>query len=118
MKDLDLYTTHTRDVVRPTMVVVPGGPVEHVEEKRGFVVRTRGDTSGAVMHTYRCPVHGEFDRMVPRDRVPDRVACSQMCTATVDHGSYQLTGQHICGEVSPWGGSRCGIGVSAGYVES
>lgn len=111
MKDLDLYTTHTRDVVRPTMVVVPGGPVEHVEEKRGFVVRTRGDTEGRVMHQYRCPVHGLFDAMVPRFFVPDVIRCDH----PVKRASFD---DNFCDRESHWAGSACGIGVSAGYVES
>lgn len=123
MKDLGEYTTRTYDVVRPTMFVVPAGPVVETEQKRGFTVRTRGDTSGTVMHTYRCPVHGEFDAMVPRSEVPNRVRCTvgPVRISGLSHGG---TGpdhgydKPECRTWSPWAGSRCGIGVSAGYVES
>lgn len=46
-----------------------------VVERKGYVVRTRGDTLGAIEHEYECPVHGRFRAMVPRADVPNAIRC-------------------------------------------
>lgn len=90
-------------VQRPIRVYQPGdAPAE--PQLRGWTVRERGDTSGVVTHSYRCPVHGLFDVEVQRSAVPDEVLCT--------HKS------HILGVLARWAGSFCGQGKAAGEVDS
>lgn len=100
------YRFHDEMVVRQPVFVVPAGQVE--VRTSGWTVRRRGDTEGTVKHTYRCPVHGQFDVHVSRAEVPDSVACM--------FRSWSET--QACGAVSPWAGSMCGIGFAAGEVTS
>ena len=99
----------TRPVERPVKIVVPDGapPASSSVEPRGktWGIRRRGDLEGQVKHAYRCPVHGEFEAMVPRSDVPDEVVCGS------------ITGI-FCGRTATWAGSSCGIGHAAGEVMS
>jgi hypothetical protein len=105
----------------------------------GFRIRERGAIDGMVTHQYRCPLHGVFDRRVPRSDVPDEVACSLLSysvgmgdmeyatmadarQAALDAGyadpdvaSYQ---SQRCGDTAPWAGSQAGQGHSSGEVAS
>lgn len=51
------------------------GPKRLWDAPAGFVVRERGDVDGLVTHDYLCPVHGRFERKVPRSWVPDELPC-------------------------------------------
>lgn len=98
--------TRTITVEHDRPVFVPpenpyGQGARVVDHPAGFKVRTRG-VGGEVAHEYACPVHGRLTRMVPREAVPDEVAC----------------GQDACGRPATWCGSSCGIGHAAGEVMS
>lgn len=121
MKD---WKWHDSDRVRPLKFFVPSG--ETTEERKGWTLRRRGDSEGQVLHSYRCPVHGVFDAMVSRAEVPDAVRCPEgpgSCDAEEAGLNIQLMAQgleveDVCGDFSPWAGSRCGIGHAAGEVMS
>lgn len=139
MKDWT-YKTRTFDVEKPRIHVVPAGESPPEERpKGGFVKRYRGDTTGTVKHTYRCPVHGLFDEMVPRNDVPDMVLCTSeswsINDSDVEYPSRNAAEDHVrdvmhagldevmlvvskCQDYSHWAGSTCGIGHAAGEVES
>lgn len=116
------YNWHDEAVPHTHLFVVPGDTpsVSSVEPRgRTWGVRVRGDSGGTVTHSYRCPVHGLFDAVVPRAAVPDVVACPSVSWSV--HGLFDvvvLRESENCGESSPWAGSRCGIGWAAGEVTS
>lgn len=115
----------TRPVERELKIFVPDGVSPHSStvEPRGktWGIRRRGDIEGQVKHAYRCPVHGEFEAMVPRSETPDAVTCP----ARVNPGDCPVPGgcensrcRERCAQPSPWAGSLCGIGHAAGEVMS
>jgi len=110
----------TRPVERPVKIVVPDGapPASSSVEPRGktWGIRRRGDLEGQVKHAYRCPVHGEFEAMVPRSEVPDVVSCPEEVEAPWNAGDSREN--EPCGCLSTWAGSSCGIGHAAGEVMS
>lgn len=104
MKWSDTITRPAREPNRGTNSIV--------EERKGFTIRTRGDTSGMIEHEYECPVHGRFKRSVPRRDVPDREECGVPLRRDHDH-------RHVeCGMLSSWCAPLVGIGWSAGEVDS
>ncbi len=92
------YRFYDETPPRAIISFVPAGQVEAPSGK-GWTIRRRGDLEGSIKHTYRCPVHGQFDAYVSRAEVPDEVRCGG-----------------TCGIASPWAGSLCGIGWAAGEV--
>lgn len=40
-----------------------------------FIIKTRGDAKALIAAEYECPAHGRFGITVPRDQVPDKLAC-------------------------------------------
>jgi hypothetical protein len=111
------YRWHDEPVVRPGIWVVPSGPVEVGPAGRGWTLRRRGDSEGTVVHSYRCPVHGVFDRHVSREDVPDSVACEARLGCHCGQSDCKTYGCYDrCREDSPWAGSLCGIGWAAGEV--
>jgi hypothetical protein len=98
-------------------IVRPGrepsrGTGSTVEQRTGYVVRTRGDTDGFIEHEYECPVHGRFRESVERSSVPDEAKCSSPIMGPL------YFGQLYCGQYSPWVPPLVGIGRAAGEVES
>jgi hypothetical protein len=110
-------------------------------EPRGktWGIRSRGDTTGTVKHSYRCPVHGQFDALVSRADVPDEMPCPLEADGmdltslapwqrNADGSEIWVSGHGIefrvrdgvvlCDVTSPWAGSQCGIGHAAGEVMS
>lgn len=49
-----------------------------VTQRKGYVLRTRGDHNHMVRHDYRCPVHGVFEAMVPSGDVPSEMPCPEI----------------------------------------
>lgn len=79
-----------------------------IVERKGYNVRTRGDTGGTIEHEYECPVHGRFKALVPRADVPDEIGCAARAER-----------HHIvraCGARSLWCPPVVGIGFAAGEV--
>ena len=76
-----------------------------VVERKGYNVRTRGDTSGTIEHEYECPVHGRFKAHVPRADVPDEEKCRTWLSVTL-----------FCGQWSRWVPPLVGVGKSSGEV--
>lgn len=115
----------TRPKERELKVFVPDGtpPATSTVEPRGktWGIRRRGDLEGHVQHAYRCPVHGVFDRRVPRSEVPDSMPCPTLDRASIElmdaDGAVVATAER-CEASSPWAGSSCGIGHAAGEVTS
>jgi hypothetical protein len=111
------YCWYDETPPKPIRVYVPSGETV-TTAPAGFTVRRRGDTEGTVKHTYRCPVHGQFDVHVRRSDVPDAVACSRRLSdldSIVEYSRVDQSGS-LCGHTSPWAGSLCGIGFAAGEV--
>lgn len=124
-------TIRTVTTVKPFKFFVPGDgePVGESPAGRTWTTRLCGDTTGTVKHSYRCPVHGVFDAMVPRSEVPDEVACTaarMMCNGSCGgpmdiecrDGCSDHPSQMECSRPSLWAGSICGIGHASGEVES
>lgn len=47
-----------------------------------WTIKTRGDCAGPILSEYRCPEHGVFEAVVPRDEhddPPDRMPCPFSC---------------------------------------
>lgn len=102
------------------------------EHPAGFRVRERGALDGAVVHQYRCPVHGVFDARVDRADVPEEVACpldspvepctfcgameGQPCAPGCQEACSVSSAR--CGLTAPWTGSLCGQGWSSGECKS
>lgn len=107
MKWSDAITRPAREPNRGTNSIV--------EERKGFTIRTRGDTSGTIEHEYECPVHGRFKAMVPRSGVPDGLHCS----VTRESETWERPcGRYlVCWLESPWCAPLVGIGVAAGEVK-
>ena len=118
-------------VPRVSTWFMPGGPkgTSDVEERRGYRVRTRGDTAAArerlgveprrIPREFVCPVHGRFTLEV--DEQTDEVACP--CEADLDlSGCSVAEGVEIsncvgrCGRTAPWSPSAVGQGKSSGEV--
>jgi len=112
MSDRWNHRTVVVDNVKPVRVFMPGEATES-EHPAGFRVRVRG-TGGTVVHAYRCPVHGLFDRDVPRSDVPDEVACPH--AEDVGSSVKHIVRVYYCGLTSPWAGSFAGQGIAAGEV--
>ena len=135
----DRYQTTTREVPvdqpRNTVYATTGAATgdlnsQHrvTEHPAGFRVRERGALEGTVVHAYRCPVHGEFEARVPRSEVPDETTCPRKLVSIGDFDAIiggpalkwsEVPGwphDVVCGTVSPWAGSSCGIGRSSGEV--
>lgn len=100
-----------------------------VVERKGYRVRTRGDTTGTIEHEYECPVHGRFRAMVPRVDVPDAVVCGREvgipgfveCTDVAGCGpadGHRHLVNVLCGSSSRWVPPLVGIGVESGMVTS
>jgi hypothetical protein len=101
-----------------------------IVEPRGktWGIRSRGDQTGTVKHSYRCPVHGQFDAQVSRTEVPDEMPCSAedrcLCLEQGENRGQTCPVHDLgrcpnrCGLTSPWAGSQCGIGHAAGEVMS
>jgi hypothetical protein len=121
MSDRWNHRTVVVDNVKPVRVFVPGDATES-EHPAGFKVRVRG-AGGAVVHAYRCPVHGLFDARVERADVPDEVACPLDDITELDligmsaaEGHEVVNAFEHCGLTSPWAGSFAGQGIAAGEV--
>jgi hypothetical protein len=85
-----------------------------VVERKGYNVRTRGDTSGTIEHEYECPVHGRFKAMVPRVDVPDARQCPTASGHTLSRdGEWSST---FCTSVARWVPPLVGVGRSSGEV--
>jgi hypothetical protein len=82
-----------------------------VTERKGYVLRTRGEHNRLVRHDYRCPVHGVFEEMVPSGDVPDAMPCF-VTVVTDEHGAGQ------CHQRSPWQYPTVAQGISAGSVKT
>lgn len=140
---------HFRDetVDRPSTWFVPGrtaGPSE-VYERKGYVLRVRGDTAAAreragieerrIPREFWCPVHGRFTLEV--DELTGEVACTQRswsCAATGEQefatreaceDAVRAAGLDLvevgletqaCGLTASWSPSSVGQGKSAGEV--
>lgn len=120
-------------VEHPATWFVPGGPSgpSTVEQRKGYVVRSRGDTAALrqrlgveprrIPREFVCPVHGRFTREV--DETVDEVSCDAdedfdftgMSAAEACEVSNQL---NTCGLTSPWSPSSVGQGKSSGEVMS
>lgn len=86
-----------------------------VTERRGYILRTRGEHNRMVRHDYRCPVHGVFEAMVQSGDVPDEMPCG--------HRIYSATPgwEHVwteCDRESPWQYPTVAQGLSAGSVKT
>jgi hypothetical protein len=46
-----------------------------VTERKGYILRTRGEHNRLVRHDYRCPIHGVFEVMVRSGDVPESMPC-------------------------------------------
>lgn len=117
-------TIRTVTTVKPFKFFVPGDSEAAGEPQRpagrSWTTRRRGDTTGTVKHSYRCSVHGAFDAMVLRAEVPDAVACTSRLSSSEAVTLFEGTDQtgSLCGRLSLWAGSTCGIGHASGEVES
>jgi hypothetical protein len=84
-----------------------------VTERKGYVLRTRGEHNRLVRHDYRCPVHGIIERDVNSGDVPDYMQCP------VTVGIYNdPSNAHQCTEMMPWQYPTVAQGLSAGSVKS
>lgn len=112
------------------------GPARLWHHPAGWVMRERGDVDGAVVHDYRCPVHGRFEARVSRRDMPDEVPCLAHAggplymlapwrrnadgteTWVSEHGQEFLVrdGAVLCGLPSPWSPSKFGAWASSGEV--
>lgn len=113
------YNWHDETPAKNTLFVVssgePPGPSSVVPMGKTWGMRVRG-AGGTVTHSYRCPVHGVFDAVVPRDVAPDWVLCPTSVEAPWNPGDPRENEE--CGLGASWAGSSCGIGWAAGEVTS
>lgn len=129
----------TFDVEKPRLFSAPTVPTGTFEERKGYIVRTRGDTEGMIKHEYVCPLHGKFEAMVERAYVPDVISCPleswSINDDDVEYPTREAAEDHVrdvmkagldevmlvmskCHADAPWAGAAMGIGVSAGEVSS
>ena len=93
-----------------------------VEERKGFVIRSRGDVGGVIRHEYECPVHGRFSREVSRASVPETVQCRSGATgcdfvmAVWALPRYPWQWSEACDRDASWCPPLVSIGIPAGEV--
>lgn len=51
-----------------------------VHERKGYILRTRGDHGHPVPHDYLCESHGVFEAKVPSGEVPHEIPCRHPST--------------------------------------
>lgn len=86
-----------------------------VTERKGYILRTRGEHNRLVRHDYRCPEHGLFEALVPSDAVPDAMPCISMdhrFINAIDHGPWSY-----CNLPSPYQPPTVAQGLAAGKVK-
>lgn len=86
-----------------------------VTERKGYILRTRGEHNRMVRHDYVCPVHGVHEHMVSSGDVPNEMPCCFVVTSEPCGSDWRHV---ICGESSPWRHPTVNQGLSAGSVKS
>lgn len=112
-------TRFTDEVIdRKATFFVPGGPKgpSTVTERKGYVLRERGDVDGRIAHEYMCPEHGRFTAMVSRRDVPDEGPCPAVIVVPAGVVYPPCDSTETCGLTSPWSPSTVGVGKSSGEV--
>ena len=96
-----------------------------VTQRKGYILRTRGEHNRLVRHDYRCPVHGVFEAMVPSGEVPAEMSCQKRSEPRM-FDLFGATGQeierikelYVCGKPSPWQTPTVAQGWAAGSVKT
>lgn len=86
-----------------------------VTQRKGYILRTRGEHNRLVRHDFDCPLHGVFEARVPSGDVPTEMPCSVMLWCVVNG---EVTDRQVsCGEPSPYRVPVVGQGLASGSVK-
>lgn len=89
-----------------------------VTQRKGYVLRTRGDHNHMVRHDYRCPVHGVFEAMVPSGDVPEAIRCNSTDWSMMGGWVREAMHGKPCDELAYYQAPMVGQGWAAGTVKS